>query len=67
MKTFEDLVAEINSATSMWDMSKMSLADIQQGLTDLQNRLQALEQKVASLVIAAVASGSMVPPAPSQP
>jgi hypothetical protein len=40
---FEDLVKFIAGAHSEFDLAKMPLATIQQGLTDLQTRLQLLE------------------------
>jgi hypothetical protein len=40
---FEDLVDAINSARSEFDLSRLQFDMMKEGLTDLQNRLQALE------------------------
>lgn len=40
---FEDLVKAINDASNVFALSHLSLDTMKQGLTDLQNRLQALE------------------------
>ena len=42
--SFEDLVAAIKQARSLFDLSHLSLAVMQQGLGDLQSRLENIEQ-----------------------
>lgn len=45
---FEDLVAVLTSARSEFDLARLPLDKVQQGVTDLQTRLQALELAVKS-------------------
>jgi hypothetical protein len=42
--SFEDLVAAIKKARGLFDLSHLSLDVMQQGLADLQQRLENLEQ-----------------------
>lgn len=41
---FEDLVEAVNKAQSLADLASFSMRAVQEAMTDLQNRFQALER-----------------------
>lgn len=53
MAKFEDLVAELNNAQSVWDLSRVPLYDAKSGITDLLHRLQTLESHAPHAAVGA--------------
>lgn len=45
MAAFEKLNEKVQAAHTAWDLGKIDIADFKAGFSDLQSRLQALEQR----------------------